>query len=160
MNLLALLMSPRHAEFMTEHTYGRISWITSSTNKRKKNTGRRKRRSLKNRKKLESTPCLIQITRRHQLSKSKTTLTMMRTMSSQKIKQCATLVEVLRWQALKTTGEYILCLMTRYRKTSECNKFYLFKSAIESNKSNHFLVNHGKLTRSLVTLWHRTIWSE
>ncbi len=36
----------------------------------------------------------------------------------------------------------ILCLMTQYRKTSECNEFYLFKLAIESNKSNHFLVNH------------------
>jgi hypothetical protein len=79
MNLPALLMSPQHAEFMTEHTYGRIAWITSSTNKRRKDTGRRKQRSLKNRKKLESTPCLIQITRKHQLPKSKTMLNMMRT---------------------------------------------------------------------------------
>ncbi len=50
-----------------------------------------------------------------------------------------------------STAETILCSMTRYRKTSECYKFYLFKSVIESNESNHFLVNHGKSTHSLVT---------
>jgi len=56
MNLPALLMSPQHAEFMTEHTYGRIAWITSSRNKRRKNTRRRKQRSLKNKTRAVSTP--------------------------------------------------------------------------------------------------------
>ncbi len=42
MNLPGLLMSPWHAEFMMEHTYGRIARITSSTSKRRKNTERKK----------------------------------------------------------------------------------------------------------------------
>ena len=66
-------------------------------NKQKKKEHREEKvKKSENRKKLESTPFLIQITRRHQLSKSKTTLNMMRMVSSQKIKQCTTLVEVLR----------------------------------------------------------------
>jgi hypothetical protein len=53
-------MSPQHAEFMREYTYGRIVWITSSTNKKIQNySRRRKQRCLKNRMKLESTLCLL-----------------------------------------------------------------------------------------------------
>jgi hypothetical protein len=67
---------------------GALSWKDCSdnkSNKQRNNTERRKQKSLKNRKKLQSTPCLIQITKGHQLPKSKTTLNMMRTMTSQKI---------------------------------------------------------------------------
>jgi hypothetical protein len=105
-NLPALMMSPLHAEFMMQHTYGKIAQIASSTNKRRKNTGRRTQRSLKNRMKLESTPCLIQITRRHQLSKSKPTLNMMKTTISWTIKQCAPSVEVLDDKHLRPWGVY------------------------------------------------------
>ncbi len=43
-------------------------------------------------------------------------------------------------RALAKFGNFIatiLCSTTRDKKASECDKFYLFKSAIESNESNH-----------------------